>query len=154
MTVYSIGGWGRNNYRQFLDRSRGRGYHRAMEGVSTLSPEFTRQYLLKTLQSIAKLREGGMTEVAIMAKLKADLKAYDGHTIRRLHEMSLGTPMVDDFGESILKGSKLLSDGSMELNVTEAPQEVAVGSLVQFRGDPWCVSKIDRKTVFTLKRIR
>ncbi len=125
-----------------------------VEMVPTLSPEFTRQFLHKTLREIAKLREGGLSEVAIVSRLKDELKGYDGHTLRRLHELSLGTPVVDDFVPGIVKGSNLLKDGSMIVEVTEPPQEVEVGSLVQYLSDPYCVVKIDKKTSFTLKRIR
>lgn len=124
-----------------------------LETVATLSPEFNRQHLRKLLHSISSLRDSGMKEVDIMKKLKTELKGYDGHTIRRLHELSLGTPVVDDFA-SITKSSKPVKDGEIQLDVTEPPQEVSVGSLVQYLGDPWCVAKIDKKTLYTLRRIR
>jgi hypothetical protein len=103
--------------------------------------------------SIARLREAGMGEVDIMMKLKTDLKGFDGHSVRRLHELSLGTPVVDDFA-SIVKTSKSLRHHEIQLDLTEAPQEVVLGSLVQYQGDPWCVLRVEKKTLFTLRRIQ
>jgi hypothetical protein len=125
----------------------------AEDTVAILSPEFTLRHLRKLLLSISKLREDGMKEVDIMKRLKTDFKAYDGHTIRRLHELSLGTPVVDDFA-SVMKSTKPIKDGEIQVDATEPLQEVGVGSLVQYQGDPWCVSKIDKKTLYTLRRIR
>lgn len=109
------------------------------EGMSTLAAQFSRRSVQKILTVARSLRRDGWTERRILERMKADLRAYPAHAVRRLYDLSREKPVPDDIRPSNLVAEAAVKAGTLRLTVKVPVPGIERGGLLQHRGTCWYV---------------
>ncbi|MGD0091579.1 MAG: hypothetical protein ABSE73_16805 [Planctomycetota bacterium] len=115
-----------------------------VEGVSTLTAQFSRRVLERIVRTIQRERARGVPDDKIARAMERDLSGYDEHSRRLLLRLASGGLLSDDFPPETVAGSEQLKSNTLLLTLTAAPSGIKTHSIVHYQGREWLVAACEK----------
>jgi hypothetical protein len=122
------------------ERMRGE-IRKPVEGVDTLSAEYTGKSVLRILAELERMRVAGTTDEELRRRLFMGVRSFDRRSLDRIFRMFLREPIPDDFPPEKIASVERPKESTVTIRVHLPMPLIGRDSLVRFQGKDYLVTR-------------